>query len=140
MGTLNNVFKNINKKQIGAEYFKQKVFRAIAKWFREFVMTKYSSDDFITIVKENKPVVVELQDYLLKTFTQEQIKGSANDISKYISSVTESDINNLAKKIYFQIPEYRPYFDKNKQWLIHNTKEALIAFDSFVYKLKNNIH
>lgn len=124
------------KLSIGQEYFKRKIFRNIATWFKSF-LDKYTSEQISNMIIENRFIIDDIEDDLLNTFPKEKILNHINEIQAYRNSMTYEDKENLAKMIYYQLPEYRDLLKSNPKWLNEYIKQALIAFDSYIFKIKS---
>jgi len=132
------MLNKINKVAVGQEYFKRKIYRKIADWFKDWIK-KYHVDTVNEMILNDEYIVSEIEEELINSIDRKQIEKYMDEIEYYKSSMTQRDKENLIKVIYFNLPQYRDAFDSNKTWLENQVKQALIAFDSYIFKVKNNL-
>jgi len=126
---------NSMKLGIGQEYFKRKLFRQIVEWFKDFI-NSYSVEEITENILNNRYIVKNVENDLLKNFSKENIIKYLPEIELYSNSMTEDNKITLIKMIYNNLPEYREVFSKNQGWLSNQVRQALIAFDSYIIKIK----
>jgi len=127
------------KQTIGQEYFKRKFFRQISIWFKDLI-SSYPREKMGDMILKNKFLVQEIETYLTTSFDKKQIVKYISHIETYCNSLTNDNKIELTKMIYYNLPEYRKELDDNKEWLENQVKQALIALDSYVIKVKNDIN
>lgn len=127
------------KQTIGQEYFKRKFFRQISIWFKDLI-SSYPREQMGDMILKNKFLVQEIETYLTTSFDKKQIVKYISHIETYCNSLTNDNKIELTKMIYYNLPEYRKELDDNKEWLENQVKQALIALDSYVIKVKNDIN
>lgn len=127
------------KQTIGQEYFKRKFFRQISIWFKDLI-SSYPHEQMGDMISKNKFLVQEIETYLAASFDKKQIVKYISHIEIYCNSLTNDNKIELTKMIYYNLPEYRKELDNNKEWLENQVKQALIALDSYVIKVKNDIN
>lgn len=129
---------NEMKITVGQEYFKRKIFRKMAEWFRIWI-TQYPSEVVMEMIRTNQSIIDDLEKELMKKFPKEKVAKYLNEIELYKNSITVQDKDTLMKMIYFRLPEYRDVFNENQSWINEQVKQSLIEFDSYIYKVKHDL-
>lgn len=123
---------------VGQEYFKRKIFRKIAEWFKEW-LKKYPPEQIKEKIAKNQFIIEDLEKELIKMYPKNTIIQYLPEIELYKSSITEQDKHTITKMVYFQLPEYRDELSKNHVWLNYQIMQLLIAFDSYIFKIKQEV-
>jgi hypothetical protein len=133
MKELKKIMKNQNnfKTQIAAEYIKRKYYRKIAEFFKSFILSYEKTRTSEKILNE-EDIINEFNDYLMQ-YSKAEINNTIKEIYPFIIHLNNDDYNQLSKKIYHLLPEFRDEFNKNPIWIIKQITTVFSQIEN-IYK------